>query len=348
MSSTRVGLVGFGYWGNNLARNVVAARGLDLVAIADGDAGRLDRARDDYPGVDLLSDLGAVLARDDIEAVIIATPAATHVEMACQALATGRHILVEKPAALDVAGATRIADEADRCGRVAMVGHTFLYSPAVERLKDLVAAGDLGELRYIDSRRLLGQARADCNVLWDLGAHDVSILLEVLGEMPARVMGRMYAHMSIGQQDTCYANLEWPSGVDASLQLSWVNPQKVRHLTLVGTRRMAIYDDVPLSQKVTVHGAGLDDAEAVLTGAVADDASPFGRMDLRTSAGDVFIPGLSAEEPLLREVSDLAAACAGRSVPRASARFGLKVVAVLEAIARSAAEGGSPVEVQTV
>lgn len=337
-SATGVALVGFGYWGRNLSRCVAADSGLELVVVADARPDRLEQAEADYPGVRACRTVDEALSMREVGALVIATPADTHAALACAALASGRHVLVEKPLALTPPDAARIVEEARARRLVAMTGHTFLYSPAVERARELVTTGAFGNLRYADCKRLLGQARTDCSVLWDLGAHDVSILLHLLGELPIRVSGRLYSHMSIDHADTCYANLEWSSGFDASLHVSWVNPIKVRHLTLVGTRRMGVYDDVPLNQKLTVHGAGLDEAEATLTGVLPDDVSPFGRMDLRTSAGDIFIPGLAATEPLSREVNDFSRACAGLTEPVASAEFGLKVVTVLEAIERAAAE----------
>lgn len=342
-ATTGVGIVGLGYWGSHLARNVVAARGARLAAIAEAEKYPAERAQAEYPQARLHRDLDSLLADEDVGAVIVATPAATHVEFAMKVLQSGRHVLVEKPLALDVAGGRALVDEARTRGLVAMVGHTFLYSPAVQRLAQLVKDGALGQTRYADSRRLLGQARRDCDVLWDLGAHDVSVLMTVLGETPHEVTGDAYRHMSLRQYDTCFAHLFFPSGVDASLHVSWVNPFKVRLLTLVGTRQMAIYDDVPLDQKVTVFGAGLDDAEP--RPPIADDDSPFANMDLKTTAGDRFIPGLSSEEPLLREVEDFVAACAGGRAPLATAQFGLDVVLVLEAISGSIARGGVRVRV---
>lgn len=345
MAGVGVGIVGYGYWGVNLARNVVAARGVELVGIADPRAWRRDRAQEDHPAVPRYESVELLLDQPEVEAVMLATPASTHTALGLQVMAAGRHVLIEKPLALDTSSAAALVDEAESKGLALMVGHTFLYAPAVERLRKMVSGGMLGQLRYADARRHLGQARSDCDVLWDLGAHDVSILLSVLGERPSQVSGRGYSHMSIGRYDTCFAHLLFPSGVDASLNLSWVNPFKVRLLTLVGTTQMAIYDDVPLNQKVTVYGAGLDDAERLVLaereGEIED--GPFAHLDLRTSAGDLFIPGLSATEPLAREVEDFGRACATGSRPLADGHLGLEVVRVLEAISTSMASDGSPV-----
>jgi len=345
LAGVGVGVVGYGYWGINLARNVVAARGVELVGIADPRAWRRERASEDHPAVPRFESLDQMLEQPEVGAVLLSTPASTHAELGLQVMAAGRHVLIEKPLALDTRAAASLVAEAERRQLVLMVGHTFLYAPAVERLRQMVSGGMLGQVRYADARRHLGQARSDCDVLWDLGAHDVSILLSVLGERPSEVSGRGYAHMSIDRYDTCFAHVLFPSGVDASMSLSWVNPFKVRLLTLVGTTQMAIYDDVPLNQKVTVYGAGLDDAERLVVaereGEIED--GPFAHLDLRTSAGDLFIPGLSASEPLLREVEDFGRACATGSRPVADGQLGLAVVEVLEAISTSMASGGDPV-----
>lgn len=348
MDTTGIGLVGFGYWGANLARNVTEARGLDLRAVADRRPWRLERVAEDYPQVEVFADVERMLDVAGIDAVIVATPAASHVALGLQVLESGRHVLIEKPLSLDVEGGSRLVAEAERRRRVAMVGHTFVYSPAVERLRQLIGSGVLGSVRFAESRRLLGQARVDCDVLWDLGAHDVSILLRVFGEEPAEVRALGHRHMTTAHADTCYVNLRFSSGMDANLHLSWVNPFKVRLLTLVGSKQMAVFDDVPLDQKVTVYGAGIDDAEALLAAEAAgepEETLPFARLDVRTSAGDKFIPGLAATEPLLREVEDFSRACATGEEPVSSARFGLDVVRILTSVEESMRRNGAAVEV---
>lgn len=340
----RVGIAGFGYWGAHLARNVAGARGTDLVAIADPHPGRAETAGLQYPHARICSDVSSLAADPQIDSIILATPAGTHAELALEALHRGKHVLVEKPLSLTSNGARAIVEVSNRRGLTLMVGHTFLYAPAVQRLARLVREGTLGTIRHVNSQRLLGRARRDCDVLWDLAAHDISILMHVLGEVPSEVSGIGYQHMSLGRYDTCFAHLRFPSGADASLHVSWVNPYKVRLLTLVGTRQMAIYDDVPLDEKVTVYGAGLDDAERA---AGLDDSaeSEFSRLDLRHSAGDKFIPGLAPDEPLLAEVEAFASSCCSGATPLASSLFGLTVVLVLEAITESIASGGVRVPV---
>lgn len=342
-----VALVGYGYWGPNLARNAQAARGMKLVAIADGDATRRSAAEQLYPGVAILDGLAAVLSRDDVDAVILATPAATHADLAQTVLTSGRHVFVEKPLATTVEGAKAIVEAADAVARVAMVGHTFLYSPPVHWLKRSVDAGELGQLQYLYSQRLnLGRIRSDCNALWNFAPHDLSIMLFLLGETPHEVSSTGFSFLQEGIDDVSFATLRFPSGVGASLHLSWIDPRKTRLMTVVGDRKMAVYDDVSNDQKIWLYDAGA-------TRPVGTDDMGLGRFESmsefqwKTRAGDVVIPKIEMREPLLNEMEAFADACTtGVEVPT-DAVHGLEVVKVLCAIDESARNGGSTVAVVT-
>lgn len=337
--SVGVALVGYGYWGANLARNIAAVEQLDLVGVADGEPGQVQKATATH-GCAGWSSLEEALADDRVEAVVLATPAGTHAELALTAMGTGRHVLVEKPLATDPAGAEEITRLSSERGLVAMVGHTFLYSPAVWALKDYIVRGELGTPQYLYSQRLsLGRVRRDCSALWNFAPHDVSILLYLLDEQPVRVSGTSMSMIDPAVPDVYFARLEFPSGVGAHLHVSWIDPRKTRLMTVVGDRKMAVYDDVSVDQKLAVVDAG------VARGGDFGEYLSLGDFQWRTRAGDILIPRIEMTEPLRNEVRAFAAAVLGGDPPIADARHGAEVVRILAAIDESARAGGVPVEV---
>lgn len=338
--SVGVALVGYGYWGLNLARNVVAARSTELVAVVDADPARQDAARENHPGITTYADLGPALDNPAVEAVIIATPAAMHAAAAIKVLDAGRDVMVEKPLALTVEDADAVVANANASGRIAMVGHTFLYSPPVHRLREYVASGELGSIQYLYSQRLsLGRIRRDCNALWNFAPHDVSIMMFILGERPIEVSSRGFSFIEKGIDDVSFSTLTFPSGIGANIHVSWIDPRKVRLMTVVGDRKMAVYDDVSPDQKIWLHDAGV---------AVSDDPSlgtyaSFGEFQWKTRAGDILIPKVEMTEPLLCEMEAFGHACRTREPPVSDARHGADVVRILVALDESAQKGGSPV-----
>ncbi|MDQ6949165.1 MAG: Gfo/Idh/MocA family oxidoreductase, partial [Actinomycetota bacterium] len=255
---TRTALIGFGYWGANLARNLSAAKGIELVGVADPDEERRRAAAAKFPGSATWSDLAEALDDPTVDAVVLATPAASHGPMALQVLGSGRHVLVEKPLALDVGQAQAVADLADEAGLVAMVGHTFLYSAPVLKLREYIDANELGKVQYLYSQRLsLGRIRRDCNALWNFAPHDLSIMLYVLGEQPVEVSAHSFSFIQPGIGDVFFASMTFPSGVGANLHVSWIDPRKTRLLTIVGDEKMAVYDDVSADRKIQLFDAGL-------------------------------------------------------------------------------------------
>jgi predicted dehydrogenase len=345
MSQLRIGLAGFGYWGERLARNIANSENLELVAIADPDAQHLHAAGAGHQSSSLYPNFEDLRSCDELDAIILATPAFTHGDLALKVLESGKHVFVEKPLALDVLAARRIVDTASERNLIAMVGHTFLYSPAVQFMRDLVSNGSFGVVKQIECRRLLGQIRLDCDVMWDLAPHDISILLYLVKEVPDSVTARSFSHLDPSICDASSAVLTFPSGMDAQITVGWVHPQKIRLLTIIGERQMAIYDDVPIDKKVTVYGAGLDDALPTEL-KLSKSSKSFAELDRKNSAGDVFIPVLSTTEPLRAELEAFGEACALGEQPESSAGFGLDVVRVLEAITRSASENGASVRVR--
>lgn len=335
-----VALAGFGYWGRNLARNIASTESLRLVGVVDADEGQRKAAASTYPEAATWADLDQALASPDVEAVVLAVPALMHAAMATQVLDAGRHVLVEKPLATTVDDAEAVADLADANGLVAMVGHTFLYSPPVQRLRALIAEGELGDLQYLYSQRLsLGRIRRDCNALWNFAPHDISIMVHLLEEQPCEVSAKGFSFIGEGVEDVFFVSMEFPSGIGANLHVSWIDPRKTRLMTVVGDEKMAIYNDVSVDQKLWLVDAGVARNEEF--GAYES----MGDFQWRTRAGDILIPRIEMSEPLANEMAAFGAACRGGGAPVTDARHGVDVVRVLAAIDRSAAEGGSPVAV---
>jgi predicted dehydrogenase len=340
---TRVALVGYGYWGANLARNLTAAATTTLVGVADPDPGQRALAERSHPGIRTWADLDGALADDEVEAVVIATPATLHAEMALAALEAGRHVLVEKPLALAPGPAERVVSLAGERDLVVMVGHTFLYSPPVRYLRDVLREGGLGRAQYLYSQRLsLGKIRRDCNALWNFGPHDVSIMLYLLDERPTEVSSRSMNFIQDGVADVFFATLAFPSGVGAHLHVSWIDPRKTRLMTVVGDEKMAVYNDVSADQKIWIFDAGVARSPNPTLG----EYESLGEFQWRTRAGDIVIPRIPMVEPLLLELEEFGKACAGEVVPLAGGRHGLEVVRILDAIDRSARCGGAPVRIE--
>ena len=334
-----VALVGFGYWGANLARNIRASGSLELIGVVDADAQQRARAMDNLDGIRGWQSLDEALDDDGVDAVVIATPAATHHRLALQALEAGRHVMVEKPLALHRGDAEEIETLADQRGLIAMVGHTFLYSPPVWRLKEYIRSGELGEIQYLYSQRLsLGRIRRDCNALWNFAPHDVSIMLHLLDERPESVTGASMSMIDPSIPDVYFATLRFPSGVGAHMHVSWIDPRKARLMTIVGDRKMAVYDDVSVDQKIALVDAG------VARTSDFGEYESLGDFQWRTRAGDILIPKVDMSEPLRNEMEAFGTACRTGERPVTSAHHGCDVVAVLEAIDTSAQTGGTPVE----
>jgi predicted dehydrogenase len=324
--SVRVGVVGLGYWGPNLARNFDALPGAELAWICDGSEEARERWSQALPGARVAAELDELLADDSLDAVVVATDVPSHAELALRALEAGKHCFVEKPLAQSVTEAERVLDAAADARRVLMVGHLLEYHPGVEKLKELADSGDLGELRYLYSNRLnLGKLRADENALWSLGAHDVSVLLRLADEEPyeCRAVGESYVRD--GVEDVVFCYLRFPSGLAAHLHLSWLDPHKERRFTVVGSKRMATFDDMEMERKLSVYDKGFD-----------EDFSSYGEYIARS--GDIHSPRISNEEPLRIECRHFVERVRDGGEPRSGGESGLRVVRVLEALQRSLEE----------
>jgi predicted dehydrogenase len=319
----RIGVVGLGYWGPNLARNFAAIGDCELRWLCDASAEARDRLAAAFPGVRTTADLDDLLNDPELDAVALATPVPTHAALAIRIARAGKHCFVEKPLAITAADAEAAVAAAAAANRILMVGHLLEYHPAVDRLKELVAGGELGSLYYVYGNRLnLGKLRADENALWSLGAHDVSVVLHLIGEEPSECSAHGESYVREGVQDVVFCYLRFPSGVVAHLHLSWLDPHKERRLTVVGARRMATFDDMLVEGKLTVYDKGFD-----------EDARSWG--EYITRSGESFSPQISNSEPLRIECEHFLACIRDGVTPRSDGHSGLRVVRVLERLQSS-------------
>lgn len=327
-SSVRTAVVGCGYWGKNLVRNFAALS--DLRVCCDASPAIRERIASEYPQVRVVERYEDVLSDPDVDAVVLATPARFHAEMAIQAMDAGKHVFVEKPLALSVADAERVVERAEATGRIAMVGHLLEYHPAVEYLKTLITTGELGEVYYCYSHRLnLGRLRSDENALWSLAPHDISVILYLFDEEPEEVSASGQAFLQAGIDDVVFATLKFGSGRVAHVHVSWLDPNKERRFTVVGSRKMATFDDGEAREKVRVYDKGID--------RLGTEAPSYSTYDeaLTLRDGDIYIPRLPNAEPLAIECRHFLQAVVTGVPPRSDARDGLRVVKVLESASKA-------------
>jgi len=319
VTSIRVGQAGLGYWGPNLARNFGELA--DLRWLCDLSPDLLAGASTRHPQARTTTDFEDLLADPDLDAVVIATPVVTHYELAKQALAAGKHVFVEKPQAQTSAEAEELLGLAQERGLVLMPGYLLLYHPAVERLKELVDAGELGDLLYLyGNRQNLGQIRRDENALWSLGSHDLSVLLHLIDEEPVEAWARGESFLRSGVEDVVFGYLRFPSGVVAHMHVSWLDPHKMRKLTVVGRDKMAVFDDMEPERKVTVYDKGPVQRPAT---------------EWQVREGDIHIPKVAADEPLRRECAHFLSLVAGEGDALEAARAGCAIVRTLELLQAS-------------
>lgn len=335
-----IAVVGAGYWGPNLIRNFAAVG--ELVAVVDRDQARLDKQRSLYPGLHFTANLQEVLQNEAVQGVALATPADSHYDLAKKVLQVGKSVFVEKPLAQTVAECQDLIDLADERGVVLMVGHTFEFNAAVQYVEKCIEQNELGQIYYIYSQRLnLGVVRSDINALWNLAPHDISIALRWLKKMPVRVDARGYTYLQPGIEDVVYLNMEFEDGVAVHVHVSWLDPGKVRRMTVVGSEKMIVYDDASTEAKIQLYDKGID--RRGLDGSLGDFDS-FGKFQLIQRAGDVLIPRIDFAEPLRSECQHFVECVAEGKKPLTDGENGLRVVKVLEAASRSLAAGGASIE----
>ncbi len=331
-----IAVIGCGYWGPNLARNFHQLKVAHLAAVCDADAARATELAAFYPEAIALNDNADVLNDPTIAAVAIATPARTHFELARQALQNGKHVLVEKPLAMSSAECEALIALAAQRRVTLMVGHTFEYNPAVLKIKELIGAGAIGQLYYIYSNRVnLGRVQSDVNALWSIAPHDISIVLSLLETMPLAVSARGACYLNDAVEDVVFLTLTFPRKVMVHVQASWLDPSKTRRMTIVGSAKMIVYDDVDNEGKVKIYDKG-----------VYRKGDPiYGEFQYRVHSGDIHIPKIDMTEPLANECAHFVECALTGKTPRTDGANGLRTVRVLEAAQKSLEMNGATVTV---
>jgi len=335
----KVGVAGCGYWGPNLIRNFRALPDCQLKTMCDISEARLKHLKTVYPEVEGETNFEAMVQQGGLDAVVIATSVKHHFPMAKAALLAGKHTMIEKPLAASTAECEELVDIAKQKGLVLMVGHTYLYSPVVRKIKEIVDSGDVGEIRYISARRLnLGLFQKDINVAWDLAPHDISVILHILQDKPLNVSCRGAAHVTPGIEDVTSMSLLFSKGRSAIIQSSWLDPRKVREMTIVGSKRMIVYDDLAPQEKIKIFDARVDRPPHYDT---------FAEFHYAYHYGDVYAPYVKQEEPLKTECQHFLDCIKNGTTPISSGNNGLEIVRVLEASSQSLRMNGSPVDFST-
>lgn len=331
-----VGVIGCGYWGPNLIRNFRAIPDCNLKVMCDLSVSRLEHLRSIYPEVETMTSYTELLARPDIDAVVVATSVKWHYPMAKASLLAGKHTLIEKPMASSAAECEELIQLAEEKGLVLMVGHTFLYSMPVRKIKEIVDHHDIGEIRYISARRLnLGLFQKDINVAWDLAPHDISIILYIMEELPHSLNCRGGAHITAGIEDVTSMTLHFSKERSAIIHSSWHDPRKVREMTIVGSKRMIVYDDILVQEKIKIFDARVERPPHYDT---------FAEFQYAYHYGDIHSPYLKQDEPLKTECQHFLDCIRTGSVPMTNGAAGMEVVQILEASTESLRQNGAPVE----
>jgi predicted dehydrogenase len=329
------GVVGLGYWGPNLVRNLQESAEAEITWICDRRSAVLETLGRRYPAVSATTSFEDLLADPDLEAIVIATPVSTHFSLAAAALKAGKHVFVEKPLAASSQEAGDLLTLADQRRLVLMPGHTFLYSPPVNQIKELIEGEELGEIHFISMSRVnLGLHQPDVSVAWDLGPHDFSILRYWLGDLPSHVSALSRCCIIPGTPDVAFINLEFPSATIAHVELSWLAPSKLRRTTIVGSRKMVVYDDTS-TEPVRIFDSGV----------LLRDPESFGEYRLTYRTGDIVSPRVDPAEPLALELADFCRSIRAGAVPRSSAALGVDVVRMIEAVDASLAASGARTDV---
>src|ERR1041385_714616 len=336
----KAAVVGIGYWGPNLVRNLQQSHECHLKLLCDVNEQRLRHMHRLYPDLQTTTRFDDLLQAREIDATVIAPPARFHYDMARAALNAGKHVFVEKPIARTVAESEELVALANTLGLVLMVGHTFLFSPAVRRMKEIISAGDIGQVQFISARRFyLGLFQKDINVAWDLAPHDISIILHLLEERPFSVCCQGNSHVTRGIEDVTMMYLNFAGNRCAFIQNSWLDPKKVRQMTVVGSRRMIVYDDTEPLEKIKIYDARVE---------VPPHYDTFAEFTYSYHYGDAYVPYIKQDEPLKLECQHFLECIRTGSTPITDGELGLEVVRILEAAGQSLKAQGAPIEVGTL
>jgi len=333
-----IGVVGAGYWGPNLIRNVSQSPNAVLHTVCDMDEHRLQKIKLDLKPLHITTDLNELLNNPEIDGVIVATPAETHHDIGMKVLAAGKHALIEKPLALSSQESHDLIAAAQDKNLILMVGHVFQYNASVLKLKEIIDSGEIGKVLYIYSTRVnLGKIRTDLNAFWNLAPHDISIINYLLDETPDRASGRGFNFLQPeqGVEDVVFAVLEYPNNTIAHIHTSWLDPNKIRRTTVVGEKKMVVYDDIG-DNRITIYDKGA---------AWVEDTGNYGLHRLMTYTGDIHIPKIPAKEPLRSEIEHFFECITTGQTPVSDGHSGLGVVQVLEAVSKSIQQDGVSIEI---
>lgn len=338
----RLGFVGVGYWGPNLLRNFQAMAGeVDIRMICDADKAKLQAMKTSFPRAILTTNFDAVAKYRDLDAVVLAVPARHHYAFAKKALESGKDVFVEKPLAMKTGECRQLVALAEKNKKIIFVGHTFLYNPAVNEIKNYIDKGRIGKIYYIYSQRLnLGKVRNDVDVMWNLAPHDISIMLYLLGSRPKSVSARGFYYLRNDVADVVFITLEFENGVSAHIHVSWLDPNKVRKVTIVGSKKMIVYDDVAEDSKITIYDKGIDRKHITADLGRYDNYEKF--LFIHRS-GDILIPKIDFQEPLRIEARHFIECVRKRTAPLTDGTNGMDVVSILEAAGKSLRAAGRAV-----
>jgi len=335
--SVTMGVIGCGYWGPNLIRNFNSLSQCDMAVCCDTRDQRLKKMKQLYPNIETIRDYHELVSSDEIDAVAIATPVRTHAEIARQCLEAGKHVLIEKPITASVAECLELISLAKKKQKILMVGHTFEFTASVNKIRTIIESGELGDILYIAGKRLnLGLFQDDINVIWDLAPHDISIILYLLKKMPVSVNARGKAHYKKNIEDVAWLSLNFNDQLIAFLHHSWLDPCKIRQMTIVGTKKMLIYDDIAPNEKIKIFDKGIE---------VPPYYDTYAEFHFTYRYGDIYSPRIDDYEPLAAECRQFIESILTDQPPISDGYDGLKVVAILEAASKSLKNDGQSVPV---
>lgn len=333
-----IGVIGCGYWGPNLIRNFINLQESRVKVCADLARDRLNHMKKLYQSLEITEDYHEIVRDPEIDAIVIATPVSSHYPIAREALESGKHVFVEKPLARSIDEGIKLISLADEKERILMVGHTFVFTAAVNKIKDLINADELGEIFYISSSRVnLGIFQEDINVVWDLAPHDISITNYILSSRPVSVSATGHSYIQPGIEDVAFINLIYPGNILANIEVSWLNPNKIRKTTVVGSKKMLVYDDISSLEKIRIYDKGVS---------VTPHYDTFGEFQLSYRYGDISIPKLDDAEPLKIECQHFIECIKNGTSSISSGRHGLEVLLVLDAAEQSIKEHGKKIDIQ--
>ena len=331
----QLAIVGLGYWGPNLLRNFDQLRDCEVMFCCDLNDANLRSIKEQYPHVQITNDYDALVANPQLDAIVIATSAVTHYDLAKKALINNKHVFVEKPLTMNFEHAVELVELASLADRKLMVGHLMEYHPAIEKLKEIIQSGELGVVYYLYSQRVnLGKIRKDENALWSFAPHDLSIIMYLLDMEPESVSARGQAYLQEGIEDVAFVNLQFPNKIMAQIQLSWLDPHKIRKTTVVGSKKMAVFDDMEATEMLKIYDRGVSNSQF----------ASFGEA-LSLRFGDINIPYIKMTEPLKLECQHFLDCIKNNQPPRSDGRDGLRVVKVLQAAQESLDKSGMPVNI---